>query len=75
MSRKESDRYSVLPVDGLPLDLVVSISQCAPERIANICAFIEEIRGKDSRGRFVSYEPADIERIRARLKEPCGPEW
>jgi hypothetical protein len=75
MSRKASDRYSVLPVDGLPLDLVVAISRCAPERIAEICALIEEIRGQDSRGRVISYEPADIERIRARLRESCGPQW
>ncbi len=69
MSRKASDTYS-LPVDGLPLDLVVAIKRSAPEAVVEVCALIEEIRGESPRGVF-SYQPADIERIWARLEEVC----
>lgn len=71
MSRRASDYYS-LPVEGLPLDLVVAIKRCAPEHIAEVCELIEEIRGEGSHGRVFSYQPAEVERIRARLEEVCG---
>jgi len=55
--------YRSVPVDGLPLDLVMEFTRLTPEQIAEVGRLIHQIRHDTPLTVYTTYTPEDTKRI------------